>query len=221
LDDSKDLTESETQESYDRVAADYTDRIFGELQHKPFDRELLDRLAGIAGPVGPVCDMGCGPGQLARYLHDRGIEAMGLDLSQEMVNHARRLSPDIPFRQGTMLALPFEDASLGGIAAFYCIIHVPRTELPAVFGEMWRVIRPSGALLVAFHVGDEVRHVDEWFDQPVSLDFRFFRSKEVERLIEGAGFLIQESMERDPYPEVEAQTRRSYILAVKSADASG
>lgn len=216
MEDSTDSRAGDTQRSYDLVAAEYTERIFSELEHKPLDREMLDRLAAIAGPVGPVCDVGCGPGQVARYLHDRGVEAMGLDLSPEMVKQARRLSPDIAFQQGTMLALPFEDGSLGGMAAFYCIIHIPRPELPAVFAEMWRVLRPGGALLVAFHVGDEVVHRDEWFDHAVSLDFRLFQTQEIERLIVSAAFRITESRERDPYPDVEAQTRRSYIMAIKS-----
>lgn len=208
---------SETRRSYDRVAADYAARIFDELQHKPFDRAILDRFAAIAGPVGPVCDLGCGPGQVARYLHDRGIAAVGVDLSPEMVMQARRLSSDIPFQQGTMLSLPFDDLSLGGIAAFYSLIHMPRPQLPAVFGEMGRVLRPGGALLVAFHLGDEDRHLEEWWDQPVSLDFAFFQRRGIEHPLAAAGFRIVESLERDPYPDVEYPSRLAYILAQKPA----
>ncbi len=197
------------------MAADYAGHIFDELRHKPFDRAILDRFGTIARPVGPVCDLGCGPGQVARYLHDGGGTATGLDLSPGMVAQARRLSPDIPFRQGTMLALPFDNASLGGIAAFYSIIHIPRPRLPTVFGEMWRTVRPGGAVLVAFHVGDEDRHLEEWWDQPVSLDFSFFRRPEIEDLATAEGFRIMESLERDPYPDVEHPSRRAYILAQK------
>lgn len=208
---------AQTQESYDRVAVEYATRIFHELQDKPFDRAVLDRFAAIAGPLGPCCDLGCGPGQVARYLHDSGVDTLGLDLSPEMVAQARRLSPDIPFSQGSMLALPFDDASLGGIAAFYSVIHILRPQLPAVFKEIWRVLRPGGAVLVAFHLGDEDRHLEEWWDQPVSLDFYFFRRAEIEEPIRGAGFRIVESLERDPYPDVEHQSRRAYILAQKPA----
>ncbi len=208
---------SETQRSYDRVAADYAARIFDELRHKPFDRAILDRFAAIAGPVGPVCDLGCGPGQVAGYLHDRGVAALGMDLSPEMVTQARRLSPDIPFQQGTMLSLPFDDASLGGIAAFYSVIHIPRQQLPVVFGEMWRTIRPRGAVLVVVHLGYEDRHLEEWWGQPVSLDFAFFQRPEIEHPLAAAGFRIVESLERDPYPEVEHPSRRAYILAQKPA----
>jgi ubiquinone/menaquinone biosynthesis C-methylase UbiE len=205
----------DTQQSYDRVASEYSARIFDELQHKPFDRAMLDRLAGIAGPLGPICDLGCGPGQVARYLHDRGATAIGLDLSPNMVEEARRLSPDITFLQGSMLSLPFDDNSLGGIAAFYSVIHIPRPQLPQVFAEMWRVVRPRGAVLISFHLGEMDRHLDDWWDLPVNLDFYFFRPAEIEISLVGAGFQIVETLERDPYPEVEHQGRRAYVLAQK------
>jgi hypothetical protein len=49
-------------DSYDRVAAEYALRIFGELEHKPLNRQLLDRFAERVQGLGPVCDLGCGPG---------------------------------------------------------------------------------------------------------------------------------------------------------------
>jgi trans-aconitate methyltransferase len=95
--------------SYDRLASEYTRRIYGELQHKPFDRKLLDRLAADAHG-GTICDMGCGPGHIARYLRDADAEVFGLDLSPKMLEHARQLNPDIAFREGDMRALDLESA---------------------------------------------------------------------------------------------------------------
>jgi hypothetical protein len=75
---------------------------------------------------------------------------------------------------------------------------------------------PSGGLLLlAFHVGDEVVHFDELWGQAVSVDFHFFRSDEVADSLRSAGFAVEKIVERDPYVEVEAQTRRGYILASK------
>ena len=59
---------SNTQKSYDDVAEEYVERIFNELEHKPFDRQLLGRFAAETKSEGLVCDMGCGPGQVARRL---------------------------------------------------------------------------------------------------------------------------------------------------------
>src|SRR4030095_9555913 len=105
------------QRSYDAVAEDYTRNFRDELDHKPFDRKMLDWLIEKVGSNGTICDLGCGPGQIAAYLHAQGANACGIDLSNEMVHQAQRLNPNIPFKQGNMLSLDY----FGGIAAFYSI----------------------------------------------------------------------------------------------------
>jgi len=204
----------EVQSGYDRVAEEYARHLYDELQHKPLDRQLLDRLAARVGAAGIVCDLGCGPGQVARYLHDRGIVVCGLDLSPAMVAQARRLNPDIEFIPGNMLALPVEDETWAGIAAFYAIVNFPPGDLVPVMREMRRVLQPGGCLLLSFHIGEEIVHVDELWGCPVSLDFYFFRTEQVTAELKAAGFEIDEVIEREPYaPEVEYQSRRAYIFA--------
>jgi SAM-dependent methyltransferase len=201
--------------SYDRVAAEYAQRISGELEHKPLDRQLLDRFAARVQELGPVCDLGCGPAHVARYLHERGVQVIGVDVSLVMVEQARRLNPCIEFRQGNMLSLDIEDGAWGGIVAFYSIIHVPRTEIADALVEMKRVLRPGGLLLLAFHVGDETIHLDEWWGQKVSVNFVFFRPEEMADSLRAVGFEIEEIVEREPYPDVEHQSRRAYMIAKK------
>jgi SAM-dependent methyltransferase len=202
--------------SYDRVADEYARRIYQELDGKPFDREILDRFADRVRGAGRVFDLGCGPGHVARYLHDRGVDVAGIDISDAMVRVARQLNPRIEFRRGDMRALESPDGSMAGIAAFYSIIHFPLPSLGAVFGEMRRVLAPGAPLLVAFHVGKESIHLDEWWGHPVALDFIFFDLQSVEAELLRSGFRMVEALERDPYPEVEHQSRRAYLLAEAS-----
>jgi ubiquinone/menaquinone biosynthesis C-methylase UbiE len=207
---------SEIQKSYDRVADEYARHIFSELEHKPLDRELLTRFAAAVKGKGEVCDMGCGPGHIARYLRDAGANVFGLDLSLGMLEQARRLNPDIPFRQGNMLALKLPDASLAGIAAFYAVVNLPRESLPQVFREMARVLQPGGLLLLSFHIGDETLHRDDWWERPINMDFHFLNPQSVQRDLEAAGLAVEEIVEREPYaPGVEHQCRRAYIFARK------
>ena len=204
---------------YDPIAEEYAEKYFNELDHKPFDRLLLDRFAARVRDLGPVCDLGCGPGQIARYLHERGVDAFGVDLSPEMVALARRLNPGLRFEQGDMRdlrALPAGDNAWGGIAAFYSIIHIPRQGVVRALCELWRVLRPGGSLLLAFHIGDEVVHLDEWWGKRVSLDFTFFSLEEMEDYLRQAGFDILEVLERAPYEGVEHSSQRGYIWATKS-----
>ncbi len=206
--------------SYDLLAEEYAARIYDELKGKPLDRERLDRFAARLQGGGKVCDLGCGPGHVARYLHDRGVDVFGLDLSPKMVEQARKLNPGIEFRQGNMLVLDVADAVWAGALAFYSIIHIPRVEVPRVLLEIRRVLKPAGLLFLAFHLGKEVVHEQELWGKKVSLDYEFFEKTEVERYLLDAGYTIEESLERDPYPDVEVQTRRAYILAKKTLTAA-
>ena len=204
-----------TQTSYDQVAAEYAEKFKDEMDGKPFDRNCLDRLAREVGDLGPVCDMGCGPGQIARYLHRQGVATLGVDLSPRMVAEAQRLNPDVHFHQGDMLSLPDPENSWGGIAAFYCIIHIPREQIVDALREMRRVLKPGGVLLVTFHIGEEIEHLDEWWEKPVNLDFAFYLPEEMESWLKEAGYELEETLIREPNPDVEVATRRAYLFARK------
>ena len=207
------LTDS-IRDSYNRLANEYAIHLFGELQNKPLDRELLNRFASEVKGRGEVCDMGCGPGHVARYLHQAGVTVFGLDLSPGMLEQARTLNDGIRFQEGNMLALELGDQVLVGITAFYAIVNLPEESLPLVFREMQRVLQPGGLLLLAFHTGDEAVQVQEMWGQPVAMEFFFFQPSAVRRHLEAAGLEVEEIIERVPYaPEVEHQSRRAYIFA--------
>jgi SAM-dependent methyltransferase len=203
-------------ENYDRLALVYARRFLNELQFKPLDRELLNRFAVSVRRRGPVCEIGCGPGHIARHLKDAGANVFGLDLSPGMIEQGRLLNPDISFQVGDMMALELGDESLAGIVAFYAIVNIPHNCLPSVFREIARVLEPGGLLLLAFHLGDEILHPDEVLDQPNSMDWFFFQPSEIRNYLEAAGLAIEETIVREPYgPEVEYQSRRAYIFARK------
>lgn len=96
---------------YDRIADEYARRLYAELDAKPFDRTILDRFAALVGN-GRVCEVGCGPGHVSRYLRDRGCDVFGIDLSPRMVELAAELNPEIEFQVGDLRALDLADSTL-------------------------------------------------------------------------------------------------------------
>jgi SAM-dependent methyltransferase len=209
---------SDVQSSYDRVAEEYVRHIYDELRHKPLDRQLLDRFADGVRGTGLACDLGCGPGQVARYLSERGVAVCGVDLSPGMVEQARQLNPGIEFHQGDMKALDVPEEVWSGIAAFYAIVNLSPAEVALALREIQRVLQPGGRLLLSFHIGEEVSHVEDLWGCTVCLDFYFFRTRDVAGYLNTAGFEIDEIVEREPYaPEIEYQSRRAYIFARKAA----
>jgi ubiquinone/menaquinone biosynthesis C-methylase UbiE len=207
--------QSQLEASYNSVAEQYAVEFFRELERKPFDCEVLDAFAVSVRGKGEVCEIGCGPGQISRYLQDRGATMRGVDLSRKMVKCARRLSPDISFEQGDMLALDLPDGSLAAIVSFYAIIHIKRDKVTRALQEMNRVLQPGGLLLLSFHAGAGELHRDEWYDKPVSIDVTLFANDEMSGYLESSGFEVVKISEREPY-EFEYPTRRVYITARKT-----
>lgn len=204
----------DTRRTYDRVAGHYADHMAGELAAKPFDRDFLDRFATRVTGRGQVVDLGCGPGHVAAYLHARGVDVMGLDVSRGMIAEARRLFPGVSFAVGDMLDLPFGDQDLAGVTAFYSIIHFPDAQLARALSEMKRCLAQSGLAAIAFHVGEDQVHRTEWWGEAVRLDARFLPTQHIVDLLRDAGLIVSSTVERSPYaPDVEYQSRRAYVLA--------
>jgi SAM-dependent methyltransferase len=202
-----------TRTFYDALAEDYTEMVRTDLDTRPLERALLGAFAEIVRGSGPTAELGCGPGRIAAHLHSLGVDVFGVDLSPAMVAIARRSYPGLRFDEGSMTALDLKDESLGGIVAWYSVIHTPPEDLPAVFAEFHRVLAPGGHLLAAFQVGDEPLHLDRPFGLPVSLDFNRLRPDRVTELLAQAGLTVTARMEREPYEN--EKVPQAFLLARK------
>lgn len=207
------INQRQTRRSYDLLAREYARHISDELDHRPKERDLLQRFARHY--QGPICDLGCGPGHVSRYVRQFHHEIFGLDLAHGCLVEALRNNPEIAFVQGDMLALPIATSTLGGVLAFYSLIHFDWPEVESALKEMARVLRPGGGLLLGFHVGNKVERVNELWGIAVNLDARFFLTEQLVSRLRVLDLSITESFERDPYPEVEYQSVRGYIWATK------
>lgn len=200
---------------YDSVAKEYAATFFGEHEKKPKDQELLVRFSKEIGGRRPVWEFGCGPGHTTKYLNDLGVEVSGMDLSGKMLEQARMQYPGLQFRKGNILELDFKDCSIAAVLAFYAIVHFKEEQVRAAFGEVFRALEPGGLFLCTYHVGDETIHVEEFLGKKVNVDFMFFTSDFIFNSLKNSGFGRIEVIEREPYPEVEYQSRRAYIFATK------
>jgi ubiquinone/menaquinone biosynthesis C-methylase UbiE len=200
---------------YDSFAKEYAEAFSGEHEKKPKDREILYRFSQEIGDRIPVWDFGCGPGQTAKYLKNLGIEISGLDLSEKTLEQARAINPEIHFQKGNILNLDFGNNSIAGIVAFYAIVHFTKEQVHTAFHEIFRVLQPGALFLFTFHIGDETIHLNEFLGRKADIDFMFFTADFISGCLEDNGFKKIETIEREPYPEVEYQSRRAYVFATK------
>lgn len=202
--------------AYDAVAATYAETLFNELTGLPFESWLLDRVAGHADG-GPVVEVGCGPGHVTAYLAGAGADATGLDLSPAMVEEARRRHPDGSYQVGDLRRLirPTTAPGWSAVLAWYSLIHLAASELPGAVDALTRPLAPGGWLVLALHAGSEVRHVDEWFDADVELDFVLHEPETVVAVVQAAGLVDVEWYLRGPLAQRDETTDRLYVVARK------
>ncbi|MDO9378520.1 MAG: class I SAM-dependent methyltransferase [Nocardioidaceae bacterium] len=118
---------------------------------------------------GPVVDAGCGPGHWTSHLVDHGVDARGIDQVAGFIRHARETYPAVSFEVGSIDALPYDSDSVGGVLAWYSLIHHPPATIGLVLSELARVLRPGGALLIGFFIGPAV----EAFDHSIVTAYRW------------------------------------------------
>lgn len=206
---------SATRAAYDTVAQDYARLLADALDRIPWDRAVLATFAELVArdELGPVADVGCGPGRVTGYLHHLGLDVSGIDLSPGMLAVARQALPGLRFVEGSMTALDLPDASLGGLVAWYSLIHIPPVDVPAVLAELSRVLVPGGQLLLAFQVGDESRHLEQGYGHAISLDAHRMQPDQLAHQLSHVGVHVHSRVVRDP-DDLETLPQ-AYLLARK------
>jgi ubiquinone/menaquinone biosynthesis C-methylase UbiE len=120
---------------------------FGDLERR-FRQRILEN-----GPR--VLELGCGEGDLAIELAERGLEVTAIDLSPERIREARRRvgstgrAPE--FLVGDLNTIHLPEGPFDCVIAHDALHHVAR--LAHVFDEIQRVLRPGGALLAIDYIG--------------------------------------------------------------------
>ncbi len=169
--------------AYAGRAADYIDAL-GRIEcTAEQDRAMIGAWAG--GVDGLVLDVGCGPGHWTAWLQDQGRDAEGIDPVAAFIDHARAAYPRVSFRVGRAEHLDVADDSVGGILAWYSLIHTPPADIPAVLGEFARVLAPGGSLAVGFFDGPDLTP----FNHQVTTAY-FWPIAALTQRIEDAGFTV-------------------------------
>lgn len=187
-------------ESYDTVAAEYVERVPPPTEMDPLSRAMLAGFAELVrtAGLGPVADLGCGPGRITAHLAGLGVTAFGVDLSPKMIGLARHAYPDLRFTEGSMMALETGDDELGGILAWYSTHHTPPQWLPTVFAEFHRTLAPGAFLLWGDHVGSERLRPTHGYGRPVSYESHLLPLDHVAGLLVRAGLVVTARLEQEP-----------------------
>ncbi|CAL9331630.1 class I SAM-dependent methyltransferase [Streptomyces sp. enrichment culture] len=179
-------------DSYDRAADNYAHMVLttgiGDIRRHPWLKASIDAFTDSVDGLGPVLDVGCGPGTVTAYLAERGLDVSGVDLSPRMIENARRLHPGCRFAVASATELDLAEASLGGVLGWWSLFNLPRHVLPQVLARFARALVPGGHFITATHVGDDdVPRTEAYGGVPVRWTTHQWRPERLVELIERAG----------------------------------
>lgn len=106
-----------------------------------------------------VLDVGCGTGRWLRRYLQRNLLPVGLDATGDMLRRAVDKGTTCPLINSPAQLLPFRDASFDLVSAITVIQHIPQAGQREAIGEMTRVLRPGGYLLLLDLIRGEGPHI--------------------------------------------------------------
>ena len=178
-----------TQNAYTNRASEYTSLLGSMDAVHAADRHLVETWADQVD--GAILDAGCGPGHWTAHLARRGHNVRGIDLVPAFIDHARTTYPDVTFDTGSIDSLDAPTGNLGGVLAWYSLIHHDPTTIQVPLQELARVLQPTGSLLLGFFVGPSV----EAFDHAVTTAY-YWPVSALTSELEAAGFEVEETHTR-------------------------
>lgn len=211
-------TKGSIAKAYDRAADEYAAAFWDELDKKLFDQIILDWFAAQIPQSETVLEIGAGPGEVSGYLARLGVKCLGTDISERMIENARKYFPQAQFEVQDFFRLSYADDSFLGVVGFYAIVNLTPEEVRSVLSEVKRVLKGDGIFLFSFHIheGEEKTEVKNFLSQEANeLTFYYFKVDDVKEMVENAGYQIVDILIRYPYKDVEYPSKRAYFVVRK------
>ncbi|MDO9628277.1 MAG: class I SAM-dependent methyltransferase [Acholeplasmataceae bacterium] len=115
----------------------------------PFDPQIKDFIRGFIKPSQLAIDLGSGTGRLTKLISDFGMDVIGIDLDETMVDKARKYYPEINFRVGDMVEVLKEEKKYDLMTCFgNTLVHLNHLQLKTFFKETKEKLSSQGYMIV-------------------------------------------------------------------------
>lgn len=161
---------------------------YDEYRDKRKIDQELQQFADLLPEGGKILDAGSGSGEPAsKFLAERGFHVIGIDLSDTMLEMARKNVPQATFLKQDITAPTFEEESFDGILSLFAIFHIPRKEHQYVIEQFYRLLKPDGVLMINTGVSGS-ESFSNFFGSPMF--WSNWEPKKTLTLVKEAGFSI-------------------------------
>lgn len=138
-----------------------------------------------------VLDVGCGSGQMVRYLRNRGFDAQGIDIAKQAISLANKLNKKRVAKIGSATKIPYEDNTFDLVISISVIEHLRKKEAKLFLKESRRTLKPNGYIfLVTPNYATPIRSVQgkNWFGYQDPTHINFFTPWKLNKELKKSGF---------------------------------
>lgn len=185
-------SEKTTIASYNSTAKEYAEKTAGLYPGK-----AAEKFISYLSEDGLILDLGCGPGRDAKEFARRGYDVIGIDPSVEMINIARKKSPEARFEIANARNLPYSKETFDGIWACASLIHLEKKDLPRALTNAYDVLKKNGIFYLDFKQGEGEKLVKDSRYGGVEKFVSYYQKSDIEKILEDSGFENLEAWGKD------------------------
>lgn len=132
----------QTKENYNNTAEAYT-------RSRAFIPDDIKRLADMACAGDKILDMGSASGRFYSLLKEKNVQYFGVDISEKMIEIAKKDYPEANFIEANALNLPFENNFFDKVYSISVIHNIPSRDFQLEYlKEAWRALKPNGTIIL-------------------------------------------------------------------------
>lgn len=155
---------------------------------------LLEKFCSDTGS-GKILDAGCGTGRDTAFLSKKGFKAVGIDLSEEMLEIAKEKPGE--YKKMDIRDLEFQDNSFDGIVCNQSLIFLQKEEMKKAFEELKRVLKPEGVIFLGLKEGEEPYKREKYDSEITQYPIG---EEEAEKMLKDFDITLLEINERENLP---------------------
>ena len=171
-------------DTYNKIAQEYDKEFGNDYSDTPYVDKFLNYLEGKK-----VLDIGCGVGNLTKYIMDKGFNVEGIDLSKEMLNIAKQKYSDIKFYEMNMKEITLRK-KYDGIMLAYSLFHLTKKEVIEVLPKYYELLNSNGKILLILQYGQGERIIDEPLKEGLKIFINYYSQDEIIEILRNNSFKI-------------------------------
>lgn len=202
-----------TIESYDMTAKQY----YENVKDKKTSLKILDEFSQLLPNGSKVLDAGCGPGIHVKKFYEKGFDVVGTDLSEKMIEMAKKRVPDAEFHVMDIKDLRFDNEVFDAVWMNFTLIHVKKSNMPMALWGISRILKPGGLLFLGLKMGKgECMIKDERYGGEEKY-LAYYEKDEIAEMLEDNGFDIikieihDKKTSYDTHPKIKLVCRKQDI----------